>query len=223
MTADPAFARLRAANPCPPATAVDAAALFEHITSAAPDRRLAEPARRVSRRVLVFAVALAVVAVLASTAFALSSWIGSIIGPSEVKSEFTRAETTLSLPPGYAWPKLDFPSDSVTSRGAGGSFAVGIAQSAWECYWARSIRDRDVAGERTARAALRDLMANHVVVAPAGASENWSPPPAATPVAVFADDGGYQFKQRMYEEAAAGRPQLLQQSCRANAPPGWKR
>jgi hypothetical protein len=33
---------------------------------------------------------------------------------------------------------------------------------------------------------------------------------------VFADDGGYQFKQRAYAEAAAGNPRLLQQSCRAN-------
>jgi hypothetical protein len=138
-----------------------------------------------------------------------------------VKSEFAKAESKLSLPPGYTWPKLNFPSDSVTSRGAGGSRAVTISQAAWECYWVQAIHDRDIAGERRARATLSDLMTNHIVVAPTGASENWSPPQSQTPTATFADDGGYQFKQKMYAEAAAGDPQLLEQSCRANALPGW--
>jgi hypothetical protein len=35
---------------------------------------------------------------------------------------------------------------------------------------------------------------------------------------VFADDGGYQFKQRAYAEAADGKPKLLEESCRANGP-----
>ena len=64
-------------------------------------------------------------------------------------------------------------------------------------------------------------MTNHVVIAPKGASENWSPPQTGVPTATYADDGGYQYKQRAYAEAAAGNPQLLEQSCRANAPPGW--
>jgi hypothetical protein len=221
MTTDPAFDRLRAANPFSPATSQDVDALFNRITSAAVDQRLRTPAPRYRRPMLVFAVALALVAVLASTAFALSGWIGDIIGPSEVKSEFAKAQSKLSLPPGYTWPKLNFPSDSVTSRGAGGSRAVDISQVAWECYWVRAIHDRDTAGERRARAALSDLMANHIVVAPKDASENWSPPQSQTPTATFADDGGYQFKQKAYAEAAAGHPQLLEQSCRANAPPGW--
>jgi hypothetical protein len=177
--------------------------------------------RRHRRPVLVFVVALALVAVIASTALALSGWIGDIIGPSEVHSEFAKAEAELALPPGYTWPKLNFPTDSVTSRGAGGSFAVTMAQSAWECYWVQSIQRSDNAGEQSARAALSDLMANHIVIAPTGASENWSPPQTGKPLATFADDGGYQYKQRMYAQAAAGHPQLLAQSCRANAPPGW--
>jgi hypothetical protein len=60
------------------------------------------------------------------------------------------------------------------------------------------------------------------VIAPEGASENWTPPQSAkTPTAAYADDGGYQLKLRMYAEASAGHPQLLEQSCRANALAGW--
>jgi hypothetical protein len=85
----------------------------------------------------------------------------------------------------------------------------------------QSIRERDLAGQQRARAVLTDLMANHVVVAPKDASENWSPAPTGTPMATYADDGGYQYKQKLYADAAAGHPQLLAQSCRANALPGW--
>jgi hypothetical protein len=220
MTTDPTFDRLRAANRFSPASLVDAEALFVRVTSASPDSRLRTP-RRYRKPMLVFTVALAVVALLASTALALSGWIGDIIGPSEVNSEFAKAESMLSLPSGYTWPKLNFPSDSVTSRGAGGSYAVNIAQTAWECYWVQSIRERDLAGQQRARAVLTDLMTNHIAVAPKDASENWSPPQTGTPMATYADDGGYQYKQKMYADAAAGHPQLLAQSCRANAPPGW--
>jgi hypothetical protein len=220
MTTDPTLDRLRRANRFSPASLVDADVLFDRITLASIDHRL-RTSRRYRKPMLVFAVALAVVAVLASTALALSGWIGDIIGPTEVNSEFAKAESKLSLPSGYTWPKFNFPTDSVTSRGAGGSFAVNMAQTAWECYWVQSIRDGDLAGRQRARAVLTDLMTNHIVVAPKGASENWSPPPTGTPMATYADDGGYQYKQRMYAEAAAGHPQLLAQSCRANSPPGW--
>jgi hypothetical protein len=219
MTTDSTLDRLRAANPCTAATAVDADALFERITGTAADPRSRRAPRPYRRAALVLAVVVALVAVLASTAPAISNWIGDVIGTKEVNSEYAAAQNDLRLPPGYSWPEQNFPSDSVTSRGAGGAFAVFSAQGAWECYWVRAIGDRDVAAQRRARVALRDLMANHVVVAPDGASENWSPPRAAqTPTATFADDGGYELKQRMYAEAAAGHPQLLEQSCRANGP-----
>jgi hypothetical protein len=222
MSTDTAFGRLRAANPVHAAAPVDADALFDRITSTPVER----PSRRASRRrrrLIVAAVALVVAAVLASTAPAISSWIGDIIGGPEATSEYGAAQSRLTLPPGYDWPPLNFPPNSVTSRGAGGSFAVNIAQTAWECYWVKEIRSGDVAEQRRAHAAVSDLLTNHVVVAPEGASENWMPPQAtATPTAVYADDGGYQYKERMYAQAAAGRPQLLEQSCRANAPAGWK-
>jgi hypothetical protein len=35
---------------------------------------------------------------------------------------------------------------------------------------------------------------------------------------VFADDGGLQFLRKAYAQAAAGDPQLLIDTCRANAP-----
>jgi hypothetical protein len=219
MSTDSAFERLRAANPVHATTAVDADSLFERITATAPDQRLRRAPRPYRRAVLVLAVVVALVAVLASTAPAISNWIGDVIGKDEVTSEYGAAQKELRLPPGYRWPEQHFPSDSVTSRGAGGGFAVFAAQSAWECYWVRAIGDRDVAGQRDARAALLDLLANHVVVAPDGAPENWSPPRATqTPTATFADDGGYELKQRMYAEAAAGHAKLLEQSCRANGP-----
>jgi len=107
----------------------------------------------------------------------------------------------------------------VTSPGGGGAFAVSIDQDAWECYWVDSIHSGDAAGQQRAHAALDDLMKNNIVVAPAGAPEDYSPPGATEkPIVAFADDGGYQHKQRMYAEAAAGHPQQLEQSCRANGP-----
>lgn len=216
MTANTMIEQLRAAKPAVPSNPVDSEALFARITSVAPTR--SARTTRHGRRLLVFAVAFVLVAAIASTALALSGWLGDVIGPSEVDSEFAKAEQQLQLPPGYDWPKLNFPADSVTSRGAGGAYAVNIAQSAWECYWAQSIRRHSVTGENAARAALDDLMRNHIVIAPEGASENWSPPPTDTPLATYADDGGYEYKQRIYTEAEAGHPQLLEQSCRANRP-----
>jgi hypothetical protein len=210
MTADTAIELVRAAKPQAHPSSVDADALFDRITSAAPGR--SRGARR-RRPLFVFAVALALVAVIASTALAISGWLDDI-GPAEVHSEFTKAEQQLQLPPGFSWPRLNVPANSVTSRGAGGAYAVNMAQSAWECYWAQSIRSRNVSGENDARAALSDLMKNHVIIAPKGASENWAPPPSDKPVATYADDGGYQYKQHMY----AADPQLLEQSCEANGP-----
>jgi hypothetical protein len=168
------------------------------------------------------ATAIVAAAVVATAASAISSWIGDIISSPEVNAEFSEATKELPLPPGYNWPKLGFGENDVSSRGAGGAFAVAIAQSAWECYWVRSIKQGDPGGQARARSALADLMANHIVVAPAGASESWTPNDRSTPTSVFADDGGYQFKQRMYSEAAAGHPKLLEQSCRANRPAGWR-
>ena len=97
--------------------------------------------------------------------------------------------------------------------------AVSLDQDAWECYWVDAIHSGDAAAGQRAEDVLNGLMANHIVIAPAGAPEDYTPPQSArTPTLAYADDGGYQYKQRMYAEAAAGRPQLLEQSCKANGP-----
>src|SRR5436189_20815 len=68
--------------------------------------RLAPPYRRA---VLVLAVVVALVAVLASTAPAISNWIGDVIGKKEVDSEYVAAQSDLRLPPGSSWPEQNFP------------------------------------------------------------------------------------------------------------------
>jgi len=62
-------------------------------------------------------------------------------------------------------------------------------------------------------------MTKHTAIAPSGASENWESPQAVgTPTQVFADDGGYQYKQRIYAQAAAGDAAGVAQSCAVNGP-----
>ena len=210
--------RLRAANPVPATTAPAADALFDRIVLAPPDRRLSRAPRQHSRRLaLVLVAAVVACGVLASGA--ISGWFTHVIAGPTVKAEYIAAQKQLAMPPGYSWPPIHWPSNSVTSRGAGGAFAVSLDQDAWECYWADAIRSGDVAAQQRAKSALDDLMANHIVIAPAGAPEDYTPPQSSrTPTLAFADDGGYQYKQRMYAAAAAGHPQLLEQSCRNNGP-----
>jgi hypothetical protein len=217
---DQTLDRLRTANPFPAGTAVDADALFDRIVLTPPDRRFVHTSRRGRRPTVVLVTAAIVVCgLLASGAYGISSLLGSVIGGPTVKAEYAKAQQQLTMPPGYTWPGLHWPPNSVTSLGAGGAFAVAQDQDAWECYWVDAIHAGDVAAEHRAQAVLDDLMTKHSVVAPVGASENWSPPYSEdTPTQVFARDGGYQYKQRIYREAATGRPQLLEQSCRANGP-----
>ena len=211
--------RLRAANPGPAGPAVGADALFDRIVLSPPDSRLVRKARLHRRPAFVLVAAVVVCGLLASAAYGISSLLGDVIGGPTVKAEYAAAKKQLTLPPGYTWPALHWPAKTVTSRGAGGGFAVGFDQGAWECYWVDAIKTGDVAAGRRAQSALDDLMKNHSVIAPAGASENWSPPNAEDmPTQVFADDGGYQYKQHMYAAAAAAKPRLLEQSCQNNGP-----
>ena len=100
----------------------------------------------------------------------------------------------------------------------GGHIIAGPTVKA-EYDWVDAIHSGDAAAGQRAEDVLDGLMANHIVIAPAGAPEDYTPPQSArTPTLAYADDGGYQYKQRMYAEAAAGRPQLLEQSCKANGP-----
>jgi hypothetical protein len=220
MKTNSSITRLREANPFPPASTVEADDLFEQITASAPDPRLAARGTPSRRRLLVVATGFAVMAVLASSAFALSNWVfGDAVEPPVTEAEYLRAQSELTLPPGYSWPVVEIPDDSVTGRGAGGGRAVMIAQNAWECYWVDAIRDGDTAAQRRARNELNALLAHNILEAPAGAPENWTPPsPPTVPFAVFANDGGLDWIRAAYTQAAAGNPQNLVDSCRANAP-----
>lgn len=213
------LAYLRRLNPVPEAAPVDGAELFDRITSLPPDERLGARRSPHRRRIALAAVALAAMAILATTAFALSNWLGDVVKPAVTKQEYKNAQGELTLPPGATWPSLNVDPNSVTGRGAGGGRAVFVAMNAWECYWVGAIQNGDQAAQQRAHAELSGLLKNNVVVAPAGASENWTPPnPPSGPYAIFADDGGYEHFQAIYDAAAAGNPHGLIQSCRANAP-----
>jgi hypothetical protein len=220
MTTDTSMLQLRSANPFPEPASVDDADLFARIITLPPDSRLRARTSPYRRRVLVVGLALAVMALLASTAFAISNWIGAdAVKPPVTRNEYRLAQHELTLPPGYSWPALHIPPDTVTGPGAGGGRAVDAALTAWQCYWVQTIRSGNTAAQTRAHTELNALLDNNVIVAPANASENWTPPnPPKQPYAVFADDGGLQWSREMYAQAAAGHPQRLIQSCRANAP-----
>jgi hypothetical protein len=221
MTSESTLTRLRRSNPVVQTPRLDADELFARITALPGDDRLAgRPVRRRGRRAAVVVVAMVVVALLASAGYAVSNWVGAEpVKPKVTKHEYLEAQSRLTLPPGATWPTLHVPAYSVTSPGAGGGFAVGIARNAWECYWAHAIRSGDVAAQRQAHAQLTSLLAHNTIVAPANASENWSPPHSrSVPFQVYADDGGFQYLQATYAAAVAGHPSRLIQSCRANAP-----
>lgn len=220
MTTDPSIVRLRGANPVSQPAVVHAPELFARIIALPADSRLERPQAPGSRRFLVLALALLIMALLASTAFAISNWVlGDAVKPDVTKAEYRVAQHALTLPPGYSWPALHVDPDSVTGRGAGGGHAVLAAENAWECYWVKAIRTGDTTAQQRAHDELEALLDNNVLVAPAGASENWTPPnPPQHPFATFADDGGFQWKREAYAQAAAGHPQRLIDSCGANSP-----
>ena len=224
MSTDSVMRRVRRANPVPATRAAPDEHLFARIVSRPGDVRLAGRATRSTRRrrrASTLAIAVAVAALLASTAYAVSRLIGDdVVRPPVTRQEYLAAQAQLDLPPGYAWPHFNMPpANSVTSRGGGGGRAVLIAQNAWECYWVKAISQGDTAGQERAQAELDALLANNILVAPAGAPEDWTPPnPPQVPYAVFAHDGGLQWVRKTYALAAAGHPHRLAQTCRANAP-----
>ena len=157
MKRDP-LDRLRKANPVPLVPAVDRADLFERIVAQPRDTR-PEHRPRPARRALVVAVVFAVAAILASAAYAISSWVDNgPVKPPVTRYEYKVAQHELTLPPGYtAWPSLHIDPNSVTGRGAGGGHAVLSAQNAWECYWVDAIESGDTAAQQRAHAELNAL------------------------------------------------------------------
>jgi hypothetical protein len=226
MNTDSVSARLRRANPVPDVRGGENADLFERITALPTDPRLTAGAERrppLRRPVVVFALALALMALLASTAFAVSQWIGSdVVRTPVTRQEYLDAQPRLTLPPGATWPPFHpgpDPGHSVTVRGAGGGMAVLIAQNAWECYWVDALRSGDKAGVKRADAELGSLLAHNVFEAPVGAPEGWVPTPfPSVPFVAYAHDGGLDWIRHTYAQAAAGNPKNLIQSCKANAP-----
>jgi hypothetical protein len=221
---DSIIARLRRANPVPVADAAPGTELFAQITALPGDSRLvASLTRRAHRRAIVLAFAVLAAVVLASTAFAISHWLGGdLVKPPVTKREYLAAQKQLTLPPGYSWPTFRFPPDaenSVTTRGAGGGHAVMAAQWSWECYWVAAIRTHDDAAAARAHAALNALLAHNTYEAPTGAPEDWTPSPLPTqPFMVYAHDGGLEGTRAGYHLAAAGDATRIAQSCRANVP-----
>jgi hypothetical protein len=223
MSNDSIMVRLRRANPVSETPAADHSDLFDRITALPQDAPAAERRERPTprrRRALILVLAVGIAALLASTAFAISQWIGGdIVEPPVTRQEYLDAQKQLVLPPGVAWPKFDMPPNSVTTRGGGGGQAVHFAMNAWECYWVDAIRRGDIAAGQRAHDELNRLLANNVFEAPAGAREEWVPSPYPdVPFARFAHDGGLDFIRRTYDRAAAGKHRGLAQSCRANAP-----
>jgi hypothetical protein len=223
MSNDSIMARLRRANPVPETPASDDNSLFDYITALPQDAPVSErrgrPTRR-QRRGLVLVLAALAAALLASTAFAISQWLGGdVVEPPVTRQEYLDAQKQLALPPGVAWPKPDVaPETSVTTRGGGGGRAVLIAMNAWECYWVDAIHQGDDRAAQRAHAELNHILATNVFVAPEGAPEDWVPSPFPTvPFSTWAHDGGLEWIRGIYERAAAGHARGLAQSCFANA------
>jgi hypothetical protein len=218
-----AMDRLRASRPASVPMEADREALFDRIVATPTRAAGARPARRRRKLVLVAAVGLAVT-LTAGTAVAVSTnlfgWHTDntfIKDPRLWRKLYRDATHQLRLPPGMAWPYRTLAPNTITNRSQPGGMAVGIAQTAWECYWTEAIRANDASAERSAQAALTDLVRHHIVVAPPGSPENVAPPAGTKPpFAIYASDGGIRYVKHNYALAAAGDPSGVAQSCRAN-------
>jgi hypothetical protein len=205
---------LATANPVPAPAAVEDDELFARIVALP----RGQATRRRPRKRVAVAIVLAVAAVLTSTAVGVDHWLTGAVKPDVTLAEYRAAQSLVPLPPGATWPTLHVDPNSMTTRGGGGGYAVEIATTKWECYWAAAIRTGDTAGQRRANTVLHALLRDHAVIKPDAAPEDWVPAsPPAFPYVVFADDGGYQFQLRIWAQAAAGDPSGVAQSCRANS------
>lgn len=222
--------RLLRARPDIP-DAIDRDALFAQIVATAQDHEQPQMSRSGRRRLAIGCIAVAVLCLTAGTAFAVTGFnlfgwhtdTTIVKNPREWQRLYHDATRELTLPPGEHWPDRTLPPDTVTSRTGPAGTAVAISQTAWECYWVGAIRRGDGTAGRQAHAALDDLLAHHIVVAPPGSPENVAPPAGTKPpFEIYASDGGIQFVRKMYRDAANGHPANLIQSCRANGPVGTR-
>ncbi len=218
--------RLRNAAPAAPSPAIDRDVLFAGIVARPGDPAVASRprlTRSTRRRLTIVLVALAIATLTAATALATGflGWhdeTAIIDNPQQWQSLYRAATRQLALPPGESWPHRTLAPNTVTGMSQPGGEAVAISRVRWECYWGKAIRSSDTAAQARAQAALADINANHTLVAPNGSSENVAAPDNIKgPYEIFANDGGIQFVRKMYADAAAGRPAMLFQSCRANS------
>ncbi len=217
-----AMDRLRAARPASVPIEADREALFDRIVAAPARAAGARPSRHRRKLVLIAVVGLALI-LTAGTALAVSGLLGwhtdnSLVQkPREWRRLYRDATHDLRLPPGMAWPYRTLPPNTITSRTEPGGMAVGIAQVAWECYWTEAIGAGNTRAQRSAQAALTDLVRHHIVVAPPGSPENVAPPAGTKPpFEIYASDGGLAYVKHAYALAAAGDPSGVAESCRAN-------
>ena len=218
--------RLRNAAPAAPAAQIDRDAVFAGIVARPGDAAAVPTNRRPrsTRRRLTIALVVVVLAGLtAATAFATGviGWhdeTALVQKPKQWQALYRAATNELTLPPGETWPHRTLAPNTITGISEPGGMAVAISRVRWECYWGKAIRSGDTTAQARSQAALADINANHTLVAPNGSSENVAPPANLRgPFEIFADDGGIQFVRKMYADAAAGRPAMLFQSCRANS------
>jgi len=219
--------RLRNAAPAAASPVLDREALFASIVARPGDPALATRVRRprsTRRKLTIAAIVIAIAALTAGTALATGflGWhdeTAIIQKPHRWQALYRAATRKLTLPPGETWPDRTLPPHTITGISQPSGVAVFISQLRWECYWGEAIRSNDGAGQRLAQAALADIVANHVLVAPAGSSENVAPPSNLNggPFEIYADDGGFQFVKKAYADAAAGKPAMLFQICRINS------
>jgi hypothetical protein len=211
--------------------AIDRDALFAQIVATAQDIEQPQMSRSGRRRLAIGCIAVAVLCLTAGTAFAVTGFnlfgwhtdTTIVKNPREWQRLYRVATRQLTLPPGQHWPNRTLPPDTVTSRTGPAGTAVAISQTAWECYWVDAIRRGDGTAGRQAHAALDDLLAHHILVAPPGSPENVAPPAGTKPpFEIYASDGGIQFVRKMYRDAANGHAANLIQSCRANGPIGTR-
>jgi hypothetical protein len=209
--------RLRNAAPAAPSPVRDRSAVFAGIVAGPGDPAVTKPTRlsRPARRKLT--IVLTAATALGTDFLGWHDETAIINKPQQWESLYRAATRELTLPPGQSWPHRTLAPNTITGMSQPGGEAVAISRVRWECYWGKAIRSGDTAAQASAQAALADINAKHTLVAPDGSSENVAPPSNIKgPYEIFANDGGIQFVKKMYADAAAGRPAMLFQSCRAN-------
>ena len=218
-----ALDRLHASRPASVPIEADREALFDRIVATpaggAPPGRPAAGASSSSSRPCGLAVVLTAGTAIAVTTnlFGWHTDNSFIKDPRVWRKLYREPRTSCACRPAWRWPYRTLAPHTITNRSEPGGMAVGISQTAWECYWTEAIRAGDRQAQGSARAALTDLVRHHIVVAPPGSPENVAPPAGTRPpFAIFASDGGIRYVKHNYALAAAGDPSGVAQSCRAN-------